>query len=289
MVDMKVLASCQVCEGAVVRYRHEWLRRCSVCGVLSADLPISIPDIAGPTALDETLRAQGLESVRAKNNAKLVAELRHLAPGVGRVLDVGCGPGFLLALASAAGFDVVGIEPDVSVGPGVSRMDGEVLWGYFPQVLDPDDVFDVIVFNDVLEHIPDLTGALTASLQHLRQGGVLCLNCPDQRGLFFRTASLLDRIGVSGPYDRLWQRGLPSPHVWYFTPELLQSAARRAGFEPISMLRLETVTLSGLWARIRYAKTPLWMAIATYLFTVITYPAARLLPPDASAGFYRRP
>jgi len=128
------------------------------------------------------------------------------------------------------GFKVQGIEPDANVVGGNWAHGVQVRCGLFPDVLAPDDRFDVIVFNDVLEHIPDLRRAISAAASHLRPGGVLCLNCPDKRGILFIVASLLDRVGILGPYDRLWQKGLPSPHVWYFTPALLRRAVEGDGF-----------------------------------------------------------
>jgi SAM-dependent methyltransferase len=162
--------------------------------------------------------------------------------------------------------------------------------GYFPDALASDERFDAIVFNDVLEHIPDLTGALAASAHHLAPGGVLCLNCPDQRGFFFRTADVLDRLGLSGPYDRLWQRGLPSPHVWYFTPAHLDRATAAAGLEPAGQERLATLELGGLWSRIRMERNaPLALSAASYAFSLAVYPLQALLPGDATACFYRKP
>jgi hypothetical protein len=144
------------------------------------------------------------------------------------------------------------------------------------------------MFNDVLEHIPNLSGTLEAAHKALKPGGVLCLNCPDKRGLFFRMAAALDRFGVSAPYSRLWQRGLPSPHVWYFSPPLLNRAAARANFSLLEEVRLETIELRGLWARIRYADEGLLTSLASYLFAVASHPLAKMLPGDATACLYRR-
>jgi 2-polyprenyl-3-methyl-5-hydroxy-6-metoxy-1,4-benzoquinol methylase len=257
--------------------------------VLHSTFPVAIPDQAGGEALDEALREAGLEALRAKNNDRLLAALKTLTSPGARFLDVGSGPGFLLGHAQAMGFRPEGIEPDANTVAAARARGAEVRHGYFPDVLDADERFDVIVFNDVLEHIPDLRSALASCAAHLAPGGVLTLNCPDRRGFFFRTAALLDRLGLHGPYDRLWQRGLPSPHVWYFTTENLAQAVAAHGFIPVKQLRLETVELAGLWQRIRYVKSQsLALSVAAYVFALATYPLARLFPADATVCFFRK-
>ena len=282
--------TCQICGGPVARYRHDWLSRCGVCGVLSSSLQVAIPAQAAEAGIDEAARETGLATLRRHNNARLLEVLKRLAPGGGRLLDVGCGPGFLLAQAKAAGFAAEGLEPDANVVEAARRHGAQVRHGYFPDQLAPGETFDVIVFNDVLEHIPSLRAALAAAARHLAPGGVLCLNCPDRRGLFYRVADLLDRLGLGGPYGRLWQRGLPSPHVWYFTPDLLDRATERHGFEPAARARLASVELEGLWSRIRLdRKASLAGSLAAYAFTVGVYPLQAALPSDATACFYRKP
>lgn len=281
--------SCDVCGDELVAYRHDWLWRCGGCGVLHSTFPVAIPDEAGGEAMDEAMREVGLEALRAKNNDRLLAALKPLA-GEGRAfLDVGSGPGFLLSHAKAQGFEPQGVEPDANTVAAARSRGAEVRHGYFPNVLEANEQFDVIVFNDVLEHIPDLASALKACAAHVKPGGVLTLNCPDRRGFFFRVAAVLDRLGIAGPYDRLWQRGLPSPHVWYFTTDNLAQAVAAHGFTPVGEVRLETVEIAGLWERIRYVKDQsLALSMAAYVFAVATYPLTRLFPADATVCFFRK-
>jgi len=282
--------ACDLCGGEMTAHRRAWIRRCRGCGSLRSNLAVSIPDQPGGSALDETLRESGLETVRRINNARMMDAVATLVPERARLLDVGCGPGFLLQTARLRGLDAVGVEPDANVAAAAEARGAPVRRGYFPKALAPDERFDVIVFNDVLEHIPALDAALAASAAHLAPGGVLVVNAPDRRGLFFRVADLADRLGLSATIDRLWQRGLPSPHVWYMTPNALEVAARRHGLAPAARLRLETVVLDGLWSRIRYVKTQsLVLSLAAMAFALITLPLARLLPADASASLFRKP
>jgi SAM-dependent methyltransferase len=282
------LGPCQVCGGPTLPYRHDWLRRCDGCGVLSADLPVTIPDRPHDGGLDEDGRLAGLEPLRVSNNALLLEALaRHGARPSQRFLDVGCGAGILVGQAVAAGYDAEGVEPDANV-LRLARRDGTVRHGYFPAALAPNETFDVIVFNDVFEHIPNLAGTLADITSRLRPGGLLCLNCPDKRGLFFRVAATLDRLGMPQPYDRLWQRDFPSPHVWYFEPAHLAHAAKGFGLTHLEDVRLATVKLDGLWERIRYGGENLMVGAAAFAFSVATYPLAALLPSDATACVFRK-
>jgi 2-polyprenyl-3-methyl-5-hydroxy-6-metoxy-1,4-benzoquinol methylase len=287
--DHQPLGACPVCGGGFARLRHGWLSRCGGCGVLRSNLEVLIPNQPTQAAIDEELRAEGLEGPRTINNARLLDAVRALVPAGARLLDVGSGPGFLLGDAARLGFAAQGVEPDANTVGAARARGASVRHGYFPAVLGQDETFDVIAFNDVLEHIPDLAGALAACAIHLAPGGVLCLNCPDRRGFFYRTAAALDRLGLAGPLDRLWQKGLPSPHIWYFTPDNLAQAAARHGFAPVRQVRLETLALRGLWSRIRYVKDqPLLMSLAAFVFSLATYPLARMLPGDAVVCLFRK-
>lgn len=279
-------APCALCGGAWLSHRRAWVRRCADCGVLRSDLPVTIGAGSG---IDEAQREAGLETLRRINNGRLLDRLAGLA-GRGRaLLDVGCGPGFLLKDAAEHGFKAQGVEPDSDVVAAASAQGAPVRQGFFPQALAADERFDVIVFNDVLEHIADIPAALEASAAHLTADGLLCVNCPDRRGLFYRVADLADATGLSGALERLWQVGLPSPHLWYLTPSALERAAARAGLQPVAAVRLKTVAMSGLWRRIRYVKTqPLGLSLAAFVFALMTQPLARLLPADASATIFRR-
>jgi SAM-dependent methyltransferase len=261
------------------------MRRCAGCGALRADLPVTI---GAASVIDEGQREAGLVALRQVNNARLLDRLAALSKGRA-LLDIGCGPGFLLRDAAVHGFDAQGVEPDADVVAAASAQGAPVRHGYFPQALHADERFDVIVFNDVLEHIADIPAALAASAAHLTEGGLLCVNCPDRRGLIYRVADLADRFGFSGALKRLWQVGLPSPHLWYLTPQALERAAARAGLAPAAAVRLESVVTKGLWRRIRYVKgQSLVLSLAAYAFALSTVPLARLLPADSSASIFRR-
>src|SRR5262245_32026631 len=210
---------CPVCAGLFVNVRREWLFRCSACGLLASNLIPRIPSEIQATPIDEERRASALANIRRRNNTIILDHVEKLIePPSIELLDVGSGLGFFLSDAMVRGFNVSGIEPDATVVEIARSTGANTRHGYFPGCLRPEEMFDVIVFNDVLEHIPALNETMDACSRHLKPGGLVVLNCPNQRGFFYRLANFLSRLGIWAPLDRMWQRGLASPHVWYFEP-----------------------------------------------------------------------
>lgn len=282
--------TCPVCLGLMRRGRKAWLYVCQGCGVLGSDLTPAIPAEASESVINERQREVGLNQVRDANNASILAALRRELQGPKRLLDVGSGPGFFLRAAREAGFIVSGIEPDANVVDRARAGGFDVRQGYFPDCLDAAERFDAIVFNDVLEHIPDAAAAVDAAARHLAPGGLLVLNCPDRQGFFYRAATLMDRLGFSGPFLRMWQHGTPSPHRWYFTKNDLFVLGVRHGLVAAGSVALRTLSREGLAHRVFYmrdqSRVTGWVA---YLGARLVLPLLPLLRPDLAVAILRKP
>jgi len=171
------------------------------------------------------------------------------------LLDVGSAHGWFISAAAARGAVVVGIEPDEVVAEK-SQLPETVRRGFFPEALRADERFDIITYNDVLEHISDPASAIHDSVLHLRPGGLLSINIPDSRGLGFAISRAAARASMLGMYERLWQKGLPSPHLWYLNPETLISLASKEDLALMLQRRLPTLSKEGLWDRIHMDRRP---------------------------------
>jgi len=275
-------SSCPSCGGHFRAGRHAWIYECDTCGLLKSNLPPQIPEVRSTSRVDEAGRLRGLSGPRRMSNAVILDALEGLFGNRTRtILDVGCGHGLFMTDATNRGFSCQGIEPDANVFEVVAAKGYVVRRGYFPEVLPGECVFDAIVFNDVFEHMPDAAATLDACRHHLAPNGILVLNCPSRSGFFYRLADLLDRLGLHGPFDRLWQRGLPSPHLWYFSPEDLHRLANAHGFEVSRTIRLAPLGLAGLKQRIFHiqgqSKLMSWSAL---LATLVVLPFLTLLPKD---------
>jgi 2-polyprenyl-3-methyl-5-hydroxy-6-metoxy-1,4-benzoquinol methylase len=101
--------------------------------------------------------------------------LANLKPG--RILDIGCGPGWILSSLSE-NWDKHGIEISKFASDHASQF-GEIHNGTLVDYEFNGHPFDVIHMYHVIEHIEDPVGALKKIFDMLAPGGKLILGTPD--------------------------------------------------------------------------------------------------------------
>mgnify|MGYP006423293691 CR=1 FL=1 len=95
----------------------------------------------------------------------------------GRVLDIGCGPGWLLSAIDAR-WDKHGVEISAAAAEHAAQY-GDIFVGPFENSRFESDSFDLIVMYHVIEHLPDPVDAIRRACSLLRPGGHLVLGTPD--------------------------------------------------------------------------------------------------------------
>ena len=271
-----------------------------MCGYESATLPPVINDAAAQAQIDEAVRAEALHGLRVTSFLQLLDWITQnlscraftAQPAVPlRLLDVGAGQGWFVRLArqySSPAFEVTGIEPDAAAR-ACAQANGVILKaGFFPECLTAEERFNAIVFNDSFEHLPDPSTMLRAVRTHLEPGGIVAITLPNSCGVLYRIARMLQRAGLRGPFERLWQMGLPSPHLHYFDPDNLARLAAKQGLEEVRRERLDSLRYRGLYARIVYARPGkdrssvlIWLALLPLVIFL------RVLPGDIMVSVFR--
>lgn len=101
--------------------------------------------------------------------------LAELEPG--RLLDVGCGTGYLLSLARDRGFEVRGVEPSggmlAKAREHFSFTEDELIEASADELPFEDESFDVVLASGVLVHIPSVDAAVREMVRVVRRGGKL--------------------------------------------------------------------------------------------------------------------
>lgn len=144
---------------------------------------------------------------------------RYRGGSGGRLLEIGCGRGELLAQAEALGYEPVGVEVSSSaVEEARKRLTrGTVQCGLLHEVDLAEHSFDVCVLADVIEHVREPIGFLRAIHRLLKPGGVLYLATPS---LDSWSARLMGRGWMEFKVE----------HLLYFNAQTIQMALYRAGF-----------------------------------------------------------
>jgi 2-polyprenyl-3-methyl-5-hydroxy-6-metoxy-1,4-benzoquinol methylase len=97
------------------------------------------------------------------------------------LLDVGCGAGtFGKNVKNSLGCDVWGIEPVEEPALEAEKVLDKVVLGLFDEALPQiNRTFDVVCFNDVLEHMPNPWDALKKTKNLLNENGVVIASLPN--------------------------------------------------------------------------------------------------------------
>lgn len=102
-----------------------------------------------------------------------LVRIKREQPG-GRLLDVGCGYGMFLNIASKEGYEVSGVEVSPFCCFEIKEKFGlNVLCGTLRDAKFPDRYFDVVTMWDVLDYVPDPLGELIEVHRVLKRNGIL--------------------------------------------------------------------------------------------------------------------
>lgn len=150
----------------------------------------------------------------------------HSAPG--RLLDVGCGEGFVLAHGAEAGWSVRGIDFSDAGLRGqnpqlLSSLTTGDLFASLDEEISRGAAYEVVWLQNVLEHVIDPVTLLRQLKALTAPGGRLVVTVPND-------FSRLQHVALSsGRIDRSFWVALPD-HLSYFSADSLRSIATRTGW-----------------------------------------------------------
>ncbi|MEI8013136.1 MAG: class I SAM-dependent methyltransferase, partial [Candidatus Omnitrophota bacterium] len=159
--------------------------------------------------------------------------LAHVPLSARMVLDVGCGAGlFAAALKQRQQAEVWGAELNVAVAGQAKGNVDRLLTGDITVLVDdlPDDHFDCIVCNDVLEHIYDPSALLQKFASKLTKTGVLICSIPNIR--FIR---VLKDLLLKKKWEYADSGILDITHVRFFTATSIANMFCRCGYQILEL------------------------------------------------------
>lgn len=233
--NVKVAVNCPVCRDSVrtveYAYTHSEQRlfffRCDICTFL----------FVRPVIIDELEERQmdGLSGAELHNNSllkKLYTEL-FLKREINRViriagrenlrlLDVGCGTGWMTRLYADHGFQAVGLEPSSNRARVAEQTYGLTVVKNYLEKVEFSENFDVVVMRHVLEHFSEPMSAVGKARDLLPNKGLLLLTVPN-----------IDCLGRF-LFETAWSWALPH-HCNFFNPKSLRTLLNNQGFEVLRM------------------------------------------------------
>lgn len=174
-------------------------------------------------------------------------EMLHFVPvGARRILDVGCFMGgFGHNIKAKFGAEVWGVEPNVDAAAFAGKRLDHVFNGLFDADLAlPKNYFDVICFNDVLEHMPDPCRALCLAVTLLAPGGCIIASVPNLRHIDTLIHIIWHR---DFRYEKNGVRD--TTHLRFYTKKSLPRLFEEAGLTVMKLEGVNEAWWSPFWIR----------------------------------------
>jgi SAM-dependent methyltransferase len=199
------------------------IARCARCGHMQLDpMPAeSVLTEAYAAAVSEDYL--GEEAGQRETARRALDRIEAAAVHPGRLADLGCWVGFLLAEARDRGWRTTGVEPSEFGSVYARERLGLDVWtgDLFSTSLSPA-AFDAVTMGDVIEHLVSPSAALARIADLLVPGGVLWMALPDAGSR------------VARAMGHRWWSVLPT-HVQYFTRHSMAALLARSGFQLLEM------------------------------------------------------
>ncbi len=208
--------------------------RCLGCGLIYAeDAPLK--KITGDYS--EMVDGDYLKEERGRRcqARQILSQIEKVKRG-GKLLDIGCGPGFFLDEAKKRGWRVLGLDPSAWAADYAKKNFGiDVRKGFIEDANFPEAVFDGIMMNDVIEHLSDPKAALAKMRRWLKNDGILYISTPD-------IESFLSRLLRA----KWW--GINQYHLFYFSRKTLGELLGVVGFRKHSYIAAPRIFSLRYWS-----------------------------------------
>ena len=219
------------------------VKQCGDCGLIFAD-PLPIPE-----NLSDHYGIPPEEYWHEPNmgveDPHTVLSVKHAKRLLGdrtspTALDVGAGLGQTMRLLYREVFDAYGIEPSE---PFHQRLDASRVQLATAEGAEfPDDSFDFITFDAVLEHLYSPSLAISRALKWLKPGGIIHASVPNANWLIAALINRYFRLRGTNYVTHLSPMHVPF-HLYEFREESFRQNGQRLGYE-LADVRFDTCVVN---------------------------------------------
>lgn len=166
----------------------------------------------------------------AQRAAIVLDKIKHS----GKLLDVGCGEGFVLAFFKKLGWSVEGIDFSdfglLNLNPSlINEFEKGDIYEILDTKLMSQNKYDVIWLGNVLEHVLDPVNLLKKLKMLLANNGMLVITVPNDASKY------QELLFKEGYVDKNWWIMAPD-HISYFNYQTLQNTCIYSGFKVLKVL-----------------------------------------------------
>jgi glycosyltransferase involved in cell wall biosynthesis/SAM-dependent methyltransferase len=232
--------TCEACatplRSSGLLYAGRRYARCAGCGARRVAALPSESETVGQYKIhySKGFPPEHVEPSRRRMLASVVTRARGLA-SPGRLLDVGCGGGHLMAAARAEGWRPIGtdLSPEAC---RVARATAPVVQATADALPFRAGTLDAVTLVNVLDHTTRPRAVVGEAARVLRPGGLLIVRVPN--GAFHTQCVRV--LGSLGPWAR-WRSWdtYPILHLFSFGPVALRRLVESGGFEVLALVNSE--------------------------------------------------
>jgi len=156
------------------------------------------------------------------------------------ILDIGCGEGYFLKhIKDTHSSETWGIELDPIIGEKARQNVDHLLVGSVESELSkiPDNYFDCITFNDVLEHLYNPQEVLLLITPKLKKDGLIVASIPNVR--YFHN---LKELLIQKDWEYKDSGILDSTHVRFFTKKSMRRMIKMTGLKMDKIIGINALT-----------------------------------------------
>ncbi|MGH9667804.1 MAG: class I SAM-dependent methyltransferase [Bryobacteraceae bacterium] len=218
---------------------------------------------------------KGSEPILRAEFRRLLRDLEESGTSSGKLLEIGCAYGFLLAEAQPK-FDTFGFEICADAVESCRARGLNVECGPANDAsMGSHGPFDVCIMLDVIEHLEQPHLVFEMIYRHLKPGGRVVISTGDWGSLLARAMG------------KNWRLMTPPQHLFFFTQRALTRMLERIGFSvrqitrptkyvPLSLILFQFSRLVGISPK--RIELPNWMAAPVNLHDALRAVAIRLAP-----------
>ncbi len=150
----------------------------------------------------------------------------------GKILDIGCGPGFFMQKARSMGWEVLGIEPSIKASNyAIKNLNLDVV-NCDLELIDENNKklkeIDVVYTHGVLEHMRNPRSFFDFGNKVLSKGGVIFFSVANDYNPFQKI------LKEYKDFPAWWL--VPPEHINYFNTKSARCITEQSGFEIVSLI-----------------------------------------------------